>query len=110
MGQRRKVVTLHDCNTRGMALTINESAMQVNPVLSADLGVFSDAMGSAQLLEDGNYFFLAAIVVDGTTDTGYDIQIQPTPGAATGVQVMNIASQAAYRVWQMPNLYTPPTT
>ena len=100
----------HDCNTRGMALTINETAMQVNPVLSADLGVFSDAMGSAQLLDDGNYFFLAAIVVEGTTDTGYDIQIQPTPGTDTGVQVMNISSQAAYRAWQMPNLYTPPTT
>jgi hypothetical protein len=49
-------------NSRGMALTFNESTMQVTPVLSTSLGYFSTAMGSAQLLPDGNYFFLAGWV------------------------------------------------
>ena len=99
-----------DCNTRGMALTFDEATLQVNPVISVDLGYFSDAMGSAQLLADGNYFFLAAIVVDGKVDTGYDIQIQPTPGTDTGPEVMNISGPASYRTFQMPNLYNPPIT
>ncbi len=99
-----------DCHTRGMALTIDQTDMQVEPVLSVDLGVFSFAMGSAQLLADGNYFFLAAEVANGGTDNnGYAIQIQPTQGTDTGPQVMNISGPSSYRAWQMPNLYTPPT-
>jgi hypothetical protein len=101
----------NDCNSRGMALTIDETSMQVEPVMSVNLGVYSSAMGSAQLLADGNYFFLAAIV--GTGDgilNGYDIQIQPTPGTDTGPQVMNIKGPASYRSWQIPNLYNPPIT
>jgi len=98
-----------DCHTRGMALTIDETNMQVAPVLSVDLGVFSFAMGSAQLLADGNYFFLAAeVAVGGADNNGYAIQIQPTPGTDTGPQVMNISGPSSYRAWQMPNLYTPP--
>ncbi|HTT65932.1 MAG TPA: aryl-sulfate sulfotransferase [Bryobacteraceae bacterium] len=100
----------HDCDTRGMALTIDENTMQVTPVMNMDLGYFSDAMGSAQLLADGNYYFLAAIVVNGNVDTGYDIQVQPTPGTATGTEVMSVSGPASYRTWLMPNLYSPPTT
>jgi hypothetical protein len=100
----------NDCNTRGMALTMDESGMQVMPVMSVDLGVYSGSMGSAQLLADGNYFFLAATVPVGDSDTGYDIEIQPTPGTDTGPQVMNIAGPGSYRSWQVPNLYSPPTT
>jgi hypothetical protein len=100
----------NDCNSRGMALTFSETSMQVEPVESVNLGVYSSAMGSAQLLADGNYFFLAAIVVGGGHLNGYDIQIQPTPGTDTGPQVMNIQGPASYRSWQMVNLYSPPTT
>jgi len=100
----------NDCNTRGMALTIDESAMTVAPVISDNLGVFSDAMGSAQLLADGNYFFLAAIVVTSKGDFSHDIQMQPVAGTDSGPQVMNISGPAAYRSWQMPNLYSPPIT
>jgi len=100
----------HDCDTRGMAVTFSETAMTVNPVISQDLGYFSDAMGSAQLLADGNYYFLAAIVVNGKVDTGYDIQMQPVAGSDTGPEVMNISGAASYRSFQMPNLYSPPTT
>ncbi|MGO4881201.1 MAG: aryl-sulfate sulfotransferase [Bryobacteraceae bacterium] len=100
----------NDCNSRGMALTFDEASMQVQPVESINLGYFSDAMGSAQLLADGNYYFLAAIVVNGKVDTGYDIQIQPTPGTDTGVEVMNISGPASYRTFQMPDLYSPPIT
>ncbi len=100
----------YDCRSRGMALTMNEPSMLVTPLLSVDLGYYSSAMGSAQLLSTGNYFFLAAIVASGGTESGYDILVQPTPGTANGTQVMNLSGPPAYRSWQMPSLYSPPAT
>ena len=67
-----------------MALSFDETSMQVTPVLSVDLGVYSQAMGSAQMLTDGNYFFLCAIVPAGQlgvlTGSGFGIEIQPAEG------------------------------
>jgi arylsulfate sulfotransferase len=98
-------------NSRGMALTFTESNMQVMPVLSADLGVYSTADGSAQLLPNGNYFFVPAVVlVSLTTEDGYFIEILPTAGTDTGVQVLNLQSTDVYRGWQMPSFYNPPIT
>lgn len=99
----------NDCNSRGMALTMNESGLQVTPVLAVNLGVFSTAMGSAQLLADGNYYFLAGSAFANSVETGFDIQIQPAPGTGTGTPVMNISGPPAYRSWQMPSLYSSPT-
>jgi hypothetical protein len=99
-----------DCHSRGMALALDETTMQVTPVMNVDLGAYSGAMGSAQLLADGNYFFLAAVVFAGSSETANDIQIQPTAGTASGTQVLNISSPTSYRSWQMPSLYSPPTT
>jgi hypothetical protein len=100
-----------DCHSRGIALTVDETNMQVTPVLSQDLGVFSTAMGSAQLLADGNYFFMPGVVL--ITLNAIDSQcIQVVPGAGTvkGALVYNIQGGEAYRGWEMPNLYSPPTT
>jgi len=98
-------------DSRGMGWTYDEKALTVTPVLSDDLGVFSTAMGSAQLLSDGNYFFFAAIVLIniGTVDS-YSIEILPTSGKTTGKQVLNVQDLEGYRGWVMPNLYSPPLT
>jgi hypothetical protein len=40
----------NDCDSRGMSLQFNESTMRVTPILSDDLGGYSLALGSAQLL------------------------------------------------------------
>jgi hypothetical protein len=100
----------NDCNSRGMALTIDETKLQAVPVLSDNLGVFADAMGSAQLLADGNYFFLPAIVVTSGGNFSYSIEVEPIPGTGSATQVMNLAGSTSYRAFQMPNLYSPPTT
>jgi hypothetical protein len=100
-----------DCDSRGMSLTFDETSMTVTPQLSVNLGVYSMAMGSAQLLSNGNYFFLAAIVVVSQNDVAsYSIEILPTAGTDTGTQVLNLRSPEAYRAWRMPSLYNPPTT
>jgi arylsulfate sulfotransferase len=98
-------------DSRGMALTFDESTMQVTPVLSDDLGVFSTAGGSAQLLTGGNYFFLAAVaVVNLTTENSFSIELLPTAGTPNATQVLNISGPTGYRGWQMPSLYSPPIT
>jgi arylsulfate sulfotransferase len=100
-----------DCNSRGMALTFNESTKQVTPVLSQDLGYYSTADGSAQLLADGNYLFLAAVVIAGNNLDSYSLEILPTAGSmGTGTTVLNLQTQQGYRAWQMTSLYNPPTT
>jgi len=100
----------NDCNSRGMALMVDETKMQVTPVISVDLGFYAQAMGSAQLLSNGNYFFLPALVPGNGTVYSYSIEIFPTPGTLTGNQVSNVQGPEHYRAWRMPNLYTPPTT
>ena len=96
-------------NSRGMALTVDETRMQVTPVLSVDLGTFSTAGGSAQLLSGGNYFFMPAVVlVNLNSLNSFSVEILPTPGTVTGTKVLNLQGPGGYRGWQMPSLYNPP--
>ena len=105
----------HDCNSRGMALTFNENTMQVSPVVSLDLGSYSVAMGSAQLLSNGNYFFENPIVFNILTGTssGFSMELAPTPPApqaGAAHVILNVSGPQQYRAWQMQSLYLPPTT
>jgi hypothetical protein len=89
--------------SRGMALTVDETNMQVTPVISAGLGVFAYALGSAQLLSDDLYLFQPG------TPNAIAIEILPTAGSLNGTEVLNVLSpHPSYRAWQMPNLYSPP--
>jgi len=99
-------------DSRGMALTVDTTNKQVTPVLSQDLGVFALALGSAQLLDDGIYFFQPGVVVLGLNDVkSNSIEILPMAGSINnGTQVLNLQGAESYRSWQMPNLYMPPTT
>ena len=90
----------NDCNSRGMVLTVNESALTVTPVLSANLGVYSSASGAAQLLSDGNYYFLAALVDSGSGIISNAIELAGT------TQVLYIQGPGAYRGWQLTSLYS----
>jgi arylsulfate sulfotransferase len=105
----------YDCNSRGMALTVDYSAMTVTPVVSFDLGNYSSAMGSADLLSDGNYFFENAIVfVQAKEHTfGFSLEIGPSPAApqvGPADFLMDLAGPTHYRGWQMQSLYIVPTT
>jgi len=97
--------------SRGMVLTVDESALQVTPVLSDYLGVYSSAGGSAQLLSNGNYFFMVAVVVVSiSNEASYELEILPVSGSPQGTLVLNIEAPVGYRAWQMPSLYKPPIT
>jgi arylsulfate sulfotransferase len=90
--------------SRGMALTVDETNMQVTPILCMPLGSYAYAMGSAALLSNGNYLFQPGLPIS------HDIQILPSPGTITGSQVFNLSSPTySYRAWQIPSLYQRPT-
>jgi hypothetical protein len=94
-----------------MALTVDETTKQVTPVLSVDLGYFSTAIGSAQLLDDGNYFFLAGIVLKTVNDAySHCLQFHPPPATGAVTPVLDLQGTESYRSWQMPSMYAPPTT
>lgn len=107
---------VNDCDSRGMALTVDESTMMVTPVVSYDLGGYSTAMGSAQLLSNGNYFFENPIVVNLTKGGtfGYSMEISgtgpPAPQVGPADVIMDLGASQHYRGFQMQSLYNPPTT
>ena len=49
-------------NSRGYVLQVDEANHTATPLLLADLGVYSQAVGTAQRLENGNYHFEAGFV------------------------------------------------
>ena len=89
---------------------MDEAIKTVTPVLSVDLGYYSEAIGSAQLLEDGNYFFLAGIVLKGTNAFSHCLEVHPPPASGAIKSALDLQSTEAYRSWQMPSMYAPPTT
>jgi len=99
-----------DCNSRGMALTLDESAMQVTPLLSQGLGVYAWAYGSAQLLENGNYYFGTGEVGGEVVRFTYSMEVMPPPTGITGTQTFRLKGSKSYRSWRMPSLYAPPLT
>ena len=86
----------------------------MTPVVSFDLGGFSEAMGSAQLLADGNYFFENPVVFNPKLGTqGISLEIAPTnpaPQVGPADFLMNIAGPQQYRGWAMTSIYSPPIT
>jgi hypothetical protein len=97
----------NDCNSRGMALIVydkpnDEANWKVTPVLLQDLGTPSTALGGAQLLSNGNYFFQTGI------PSTLAIELKPSTGLSA-TQAVNVGSvDYSYRGWQMTNLYNPP--
>jgi arylsulfate sulfotransferase len=87
-------------NSRGQALQLDESTLTARLVHNADLGVYSVAVGSAQLLDNGNYFFDCGFLADGTA-----VSVEVTP---LGVPVHTLYSSAPeYRTFRMRDMYTP---
>ena len=88
-------------NSRGYVLQLDETNMAATPVLLADLGVYSIAVGSAQQLDNGNFHFHAGMVP------------APSPHAFT-MEVLPDGSQDSileefvqvYRSYRMSSMYS----
>ena len=93
-------------NSRGQAYQIDEVNRVATLVVNSDLGVYSNALGSAQRLSNGNYHFLAGFISPGPSQNSQSIEVLPD-----GTTNMRLQSpQLAYRSFRMPSLYAPPGT
>jgi hypothetical protein len=100
----------YDCNSRGMALTLKHTGMTATPALSLDLGSYSTAEGSAQLLSTGNYFFENPFTPN---VEGFSLEYGPTPAVpqiGPADTLLDLSGPQHYRGFQMPSLYNPPHT
>jgi len=89
-------------NSRGQVLRLDEPNRSASFILNADLGVYSLAVGSAQLLPDHNYHFDAGFVPQGT-GVAYSFEVD-----GTGHVVYEAKANAIlYRTFRMTNMYTP---
>jgi arylsulfate sulfotransferase len=90
-------------DSRGYVLNVDQTSMVATPVLLADLGFFSMAYGSAELLSNGDYHFEAGLA--SVTPT-YSEAIEVFPDAT--LSFTQYVKYPCYRSFRMVNLYTPP--
>jgi arylsulfate sulfotransferase len=91
-------------HSRGMVLNVDIPNMTVSNAVAQDLGVYSLAEGSAQLLANGDYMFLAA-------DVPYKSGVVELSNEYTTGGTMTYSEGAltgAYRAFRVPNLYSAP--
>ncbi len=98
-----RVAEMRGGNSRGQVLQIDERNRTVIPVLNADLGVYSMAVGSAQRLRDGNYHFDAGFVSENGTIDSYSFEVD----AAGRIQYEAHQDVILYRTFRMSDMYTP---
>ena len=100
-----------DCNSRGMALRVSESTMQVAPALQVDLGVQAFSGGNAQLMPNGSYYFnCATVLVTLSEEDSFALEVLASPAHGKATQVLNVQTTESYRGWQLASLYGPPIT
>ncbi len=97
-------------DSRGQIYAVNEPALQANLNVNADLLVYSYALGVAQVLPNGNYFFDSGIIAAGKGDPSYiqESETDPLGNLLFVLQVTNGTGTdhaLAYRAFRMPNLY-----
>lgn len=94
-----------NANSRGQVLRLDETNRVASFVLNADLGAYSIALGSAQLLSNGNYSFDVGWVLDANfqNPTSQTIEVDPSGRIVYNLQ----AATQEYRTFRMRDLYTP---
>ncbi len=93
-------------NSRGQIYHLDEQNRIATLVLNADCGAYAYALGTAQLLPNGNYNFDAGWISQdslGGSNTSRSLEVDPAGNVVFGVAI----STPEYRTFRMPDLYTP---
>jgi hypothetical protein len=90
----------HSSMSRGQVFRLDEANLLATPVLNANLGGYSMALGAARKLPDGGYHFDVGWLPDGTALT---VQVD---GSGNAVYALG-SSAPDYRSFRMTDLYTP---
>jgi arylsulfate sulfotransferase len=88
--------------SRGQVLNVDQTNMQVSLNLNAYLDGYTPALGTAQLLSNGNYNFEPGFLNPGAH--AYEQSIEVTPSASVVYEFEG--DDAAYRSWRLPSLYS----
>ncbi len=96
-------------NSRGYVISLDEVNKIVSPILIQDLGYQSNALGSAQMLPNGDYFFQASDIVysNGVPVRNvptHALEVQPTSGESGNI-VFDLKTTTSYRAFALPNFY-----
>ena len=92
------------CESRGQIYQLDEIAMQATLSTNIDSGYYAPALGSAQLLENGNVHLDNGSVLTPPDVTGIAAEYSPDGTLSYAVS----ASSLIYRSFRMRDLYTPP--
>lgn len=90
-------------DSRGQVWSIDQTNMVASLVLNADLGAYSQSLGSAELLQNGDYMFQA-----GNIQITGGVKVQNTEVTADGTanyQFQSVGPAPSYRGWRLPDLY-----
>ena len=106
---RRAKVNPH-AHSRGQIYAVNEPALTANLNINVDLGVYSLALGTAQILPDGNLWFQSGAVgaAQGVPPYVQEAEADQSANLLFILQVgLPTSSQHAleYRCFRMPSLY-----
>ena len=88
--------------SRGQVLNVDQTNMQVSLNLNAYLDSYSPALGTAQLLSNGDYSFEPGFLNPGVHSYEQSIEVTPSTSVVYEFQGDN----PAYRSWRMPSLYS----
>ncbi|MGD0133672.1 MAG: aryl-sulfate sulfotransferase [Bryobacteraceae bacterium] len=88
--------------SRGQVLNVDQTDMQVSLNLNVSLDGYSPALGTAQLLTNGDYAFEPGYINPGVHS--YEQSIEVTPSASVAYEYQG--DDPAYRSWRMPSLYS----
>ena len=89
-----------NAHSRGQVLQIDEQNLTASLVLNADLGAFSNALGSAQKLPNGDYHFNLGFLLD---NTARSVEVDSSGAMGYDIHV----GEPEYRTFRMSDLYTP---
>jgi arylsulfate sulfotransferase len=94
-----RVSALGGGNSRGQAIAVDEAAKTVSLSLNADVGTYSQALGTAQRLLSGNYEFLSGVI------TGGHAQASEFGSNASLVSLLDVRA-IVYRAFRLRDLYS----
>src|SRR5215469_4336528 len=89
---------------RGQVIRLNEATRMASPVLNADLGGYSLALGSARALPDGDFHFDLGFINDATLGPfSQTVEVDRSGNVVYQIQ----AATTEYRTFRMLSLYEP---
>ena len=90
-----------NAHSRGQAWRIDENARTASPVLNADLGDYSMAVGSAAKLPNGNFHFDLGFIIGVHGPVSTSVEVDPSGNIVYQIQMPS----AIYRTFRLSSLY-----